>query len=280
MSSPSSSRPRQPRDRRRAGVAVRLLDRDQALLRALARFRLARTGDLTRLFFHGVRPDTAAVRLRRLFDAGYLDVVASELHQPNHYRLGARGRSWIQQAGLVAGRAPVGGQAHHLAIVALWTELAWLSGRSVGFRLALFRPDWELRELGRRGRELVVPDALAELVPTGAGLPEVVLRLALEVDLGTESIRTLARKIDGYRVVLGDEEGLFGWTDVTLVLVAGQLTAGRRQSLEHLLEQRSPVAWEIWPLGDPLMPLLQPLFRRDSHLPLQPPLAVRGGARG
>lgn len=276
MNRPSAPRSRQPRDHRRAGVSVRLGERDQALLRALARFRLARTRDLTRLFFAGIRADTAAVRLRRLFDAGYLDVTTAELHQPNSYQLGPRGRLFAEQVGLTPGRAPAGGQAHHLAIVGLWTELAWLSGRQVGIRLALFRPDWELRELGRRGRDLVVPDALAELSLTASEASGEPLRLALEVDLGTESIRTLRQKIDSYRVILDDDEGLFGWTDVTLVLVADGLTAGRRVSLERLLEERSPVAWEIWPLDEPLLPLLQSLLGRDANLPLQPPLAVRG----
>jgi hypothetical protein len=69
MSSPPR---RQLRHRRRRGVAVVLTERDEEVLNALARFRLARTSDLMAYAFAGVRRDTAAVRLRRLFDARYL----------------------------------------------------------------------------------------------------------------------------------------------------------------------------------------------------------------
>jgi hypothetical protein len=69
MSDPTS---RQPRHRRRRGVAVQLTERDETVLHALARFRLARTSDLCGYAFAGVRKDTVAVRLRRLFDSSRL----------------------------------------------------------------------------------------------------------------------------------------------------------------------------------------------------------------
>ena len=65
---------RQPRAQRRKGTEVCLTERDHDLLQALARFRAARTSDLIRLCFGNVRKDTAAARLRRLFDSGYLAV--------------------------------------------------------------------------------------------------------------------------------------------------------------------------------------------------------------
>src|SRR5207244_3747196 len=70
-----------PRDRRRAGVRVVLGQRDEAMLRALARFRIARTDDLTSLFFRDVRRDTAAARLRRLHDAGLLEARSGGLNE-------------------------------------------------------------------------------------------------------------------------------------------------------------------------------------------------------
>jgi hypothetical protein len=100
------------------------------------------------------------------------------------------------------------------------------------------------------------------------------------VDLGTESIRTLTRKLDGYRAILAEDEGLFGWTALTLVLVADRLTPGRRQSLERLLEQRCPVDWVLWSLESPIAPLVWSLLGRYENLPLPTPLAARGGAQG
>lgn len=269
---------RQSRVVRRTGVTARLGDRDRALLAALARFRLARTRDLTRLYFDGVRADTAAARLRRLFDAGFLEVTAAELHRPNCYRLGPRGRVWAESIGLSVGRVPSGEAAHHLAIVGLWTELASLGRKGEAIRLTLFRPDWEIRGLADRA-DLVVPDALAELVG-GSGDGTATIHLALEVDLGTESIRTLRRKLDAYSAVLASDEGLFGWSDITLVVVADAPTPSRRQALEQLLESRCPVDWMLWPLGTALATLLEQPMAEPASLPLQPPLAVRGGTRG
>jgi len=263
--------PRQPRSQRRNGIRLDLTERDRALLGALARFRLAPTSGLTRLFFAGVRPDTAAVRLRRLFDAGYLDVTSAELHRPNYYRLGPKGRQWADQLGVAAGRAPAGGQAHHLAIVRIWTEFALLARGGQEFRLSLFRPDWELREVADR-RELVVPDALAELLPGASEHPGGPIRLALEVDLGTESIRTLSRKVDSYRAVLSEGDGLFGWPAVTLILLADGLTIGRRRALEELLERRCPVDWHVWPIGDPFLGLLRQLLPNSLASPYRLPL--------
>ncbi|MDM7914509.1 MAG: hypothetical protein QUU85_04475, partial [Candidatus Eisenbacteria bacterium] len=67
---------RQPRDRRRAGCTARLTERDRAVLLAVNRLRLAWTGDVLAFAFGLVRRDTALRRLRRLYDAGYLDVIA------------------------------------------------------------------------------------------------------------------------------------------------------------------------------------------------------------
>ncbi len=121
---------RQPRDRRRSGVRVRLSERDQVVLDALARFRLARTSDLVCFAFPNTRRDTVACRLRRLFDAGFLDVRSGDRSEENRYVLGPAGRAWVQAHGGQPLRAPRGGVAHHLSIVRAWVDLAIVADRN------------------------------------------------------------------------------------------------------------------------------------------------------
>src|SRR5688500_10536871 len=133
------------RDGRRAGVRAVLGPRDEALVRALARLRLARTADLLRLFFPGVRPDTAARRLRRLHDAGFLGVRSCGLNEQNIYQLGPHGADWVEARGVAAGKPPVPPATHHLSTVRLWTQLAVALKKDTRLRLSRFEPDWELR---------------------------------------------------------------------------------------------------------------------------------------
>jgi hypothetical protein len=86
---------RVPRDCRRTGTKVVLTERDQALLCAVGRFRLVTSADLAVLFFPGRHRDVCADRLRRLFDAGFLEVRAAERAVQNQYSLGPAGRKWI-----------------------------------------------------------------------------------------------------------------------------------------------------------------------------------------
>ena len=95
---------RQSRDHRRRGVKVRLTERDALLLEALVRFRLARTSDLARIAFPDVRPTTAGLRLRRLFDAGYVEVRSGDRSEENVYTLGRYGHRWAEQQNLAVGR--------------------------------------------------------------------------------------------------------------------------------------------------------------------------------
>ena len=127
---------RQPRDRRRAGVSVCLSERDRGVLAAVARFRLVRTGDLVRLFFRGVRADTAAVRLRRLYDASYLTVYCSDRSQQSIYALGPEGRRWVaaqvEEARARGAKIPplrhAGGEPfdwRSTTVAELWATSAW-----------------------------------------------------------------------------------------------------------------------------------------------------------
>ncbi len=126
---------RQPRQRRRRGVSVRLQPRDVEMLTALARLRIARTAEIAALCFPGVRKDTVAARLRVLFDAGYLEVTAADRTSPNVYSLGPRGRDLVREAGEQVLPVPRGGLAHHLGIVQTWVGLA--AARAEGLALEL-----------------------------------------------------------------------------------------------------------------------------------------------
>lgn len=231
---------RQARTKRRGDVRVELSERDRALLRALARFRLVRTSDLVALVFGNVRRDTAAARLRRLFDAGYLDVRAHDRAEENLYSLGRAGRQFIEADGVEQGRVPRGEVSHHLAVVSVWVEIAKAAEASPELRLDLFRPDWEIRErLGER-RSSVVPDALVKVTLTGP--IEQGVRFALEVDRGTEPISVLRRKLDAYEGLREGPGGLFGWKDFGMVVVTQGVATGRRQAIHRLMDE----AWGSW----------------------------------
>src|SRR5206468_1649539 len=125
--------------RRRKGVRVQLTERDRDVLLALARFRLARTSQLYRYAFANIRQDTAAARLRRLFDSRHVAVVRSSPLAENVYRLGPVGREVVRAQGVRVGAAPRGAIEHHLGIVESWTRLA----AEPDVELARCLPDWE-----------------------------------------------------------------------------------------------------------------------------------------
>lgn len=231
---------RQPRDKRRAGVKIRLTTRDESLVRAVARFRIADTASLIRVCFEGIRRDTAVRRLRLLYDAGWLDLKVPGRDRENLYLLGPGGRRWIEGKGGAAAGPPRGSIEHHLGIVRAWATIA--SHGIPGLEVARTYPDWELREkLGAAGSELV-PDLFVTFRAEGPSVP-----LAVEVDLGTESLRTLTDKVRRYAQLRGDPSGLFGARDFALGFALGDGHRGRH--IRALLDQE----WRGWSLvwGDP-----------------------------
>ncbi len=219
------------RERRRTGVRVVLGQRDEALLRALARFRIARTDDLTGLFFRGVRRDTASTRLRKLHDAGLIEARSGGLNEPNVYQLGPEGRSWAEDRTLAVGLPPAAPAIHHLAIVRLWSKLAAVLAADDTFRLRRFEADWELRARLAGSGAPIVPDAAIEIVSrTPRSHPDV--RIALEVDLTTERPGVLRRKLEAY-----DVSRCFDGSDpLTLVIVLFGAGESRVASVGSLIE--------------------------------------------
>lgn len=233
---------RQARTARRAGVRIEIQERDEDILVALARFRIARTSDLALYAFPDVRRDTAAVRLRRLFDAGYLDLQVRDRFEENVYALGARGRRWVREHGLPTGRQPKA-QAHHLAVVRAWIELAEALATD-GIPILRTDPDWELRYRLRGAH--AVPDLLVELENR---------TLLVEVDRGTEPMSVLKSKLTAYRA-----DAVAGlWQRTALVLALESPTEKRIRAIEALLQEHAFTATEL------------------MTFPLTTPLAARGG---
>lgn len=223
---------RQPRDVRRRGREARLSPRDEALLRALARFRIARTSDLADLVFGGTRRDTAARRLRSLYDARYLDVIAGDRAAENVYTLGDRGREWARSHDVAVGRRPRE-TAHHLAVVRVWVSLALAVHECPDLRLHLVRPDWELR-----GHALtVVPDAMVELRVSWGRQVDQLFRICVEVDRGTEPLATIREKLRGYVLSSLRPDGLLGWEGFGLLLVLDGRGVARAAQVAAALEE-------------------------------------------
>ena len=258
---------RQLRHRRRRGVAVQLTDRDVAVLHALARFRLARTSDLVNYAFAGVRRDTAAVRLRRLFDGRFLAVLPPEQGKENVYRLGPAGKAVLAEDGVVAGGVPRGGLEHHLAIVATWVAVAGIEE----FELARALPDWEIREQFRTTELHVVPD-LFLLVRAGERQHAV----AVEVDRGTESLAVLNRKVEAYRSLWGQAPGLFGYDRFGIAVVCH--APSRRAPLAAELKKAWVVPHAIWLGSDNPSLALHKLFS-DMNTPLGDTPYLKGCAQ-
>lgn len=255
---------RQLRHRRRRGVAVELTERDEVVLHALARFRIARTSDLVAYAFAGIRRDTAAVRLRRLFDGRFLAVLPPEQGKENVYRLGPAGRAFLAEAGVVTGRVPRGGLEHHLAIVSTWVAVAGLAG----FELERALPDWELRGLFAASELQLVPD-LFLLVRVG----ELLYAVAIEVDRGTESLSVLNRKFEVYRSLWMRAPGLFGHQRFGVALVCH--SPARRVQLGSAIKKVWVVPHVLWMYSEGPKTALRQLFDE-----LQPPLEATPCPKG
>ena len=264
---------RQPRNQRRAGVTVKLTERDEMLLKMLGRFRAARSSDLSAIVFRDIRRDTAAQRLRRLFDAGYLDVRVGDRAEENVYSLGPVGRRWNEECGRSCGRVPRD-RGHHLAIVQSWVALAVAVHDMAGYSLELFRPEWELSK-GRRHHLPVVPDAMVQLRCDDCRPGPGSIRLCLEVDRGTESRRTLAAKMSAYEQTRSSGVGLFGWTDYGLAFALWTSGSKRRTAISELLERQWNGWWLVWDLEEGPREAL-------SNLPLapEPPLSASPYRKG
>jgi hypothetical protein len=229
------------RDQRGSTGRVVPTNRDRRLLRVMARFRAARTADLRRAVFPGLHRDTAGERLRKLFDAGFLEVQVADRSEENVYSLGPKGRTWLRTQGFEPGRAPTGNRSHHLAIVNVWALIAESARWVPGARLDRVRPDWELRE--QLPGLYPIPDLLVVL-RRDERAPAIVL--AVEVDFGTESVGVLRAKMEQYEAARLDPDGFLGKAEFCLAVVAPGLGRGRSQSIRSLLQRVCSGRGFVW----------------------------------
>jgi Replication-relaxation len=154
--------------------------------------------------------------------------------------LGPKGCGFVRGEGEAGPRVPRGSLDHHLSIVETWVSLATLELPGVGLQLA--RADWELRtEFG--GALPIVPDLFAVLdAPAGP------VALAVEVDLGTESLKVLRAKLATYAWLTLSREGLFGWPEFAVCIALRQ--RGRIPFMRELLADSWSERSFLWCLED------------------------------
>lgn len=183
--------------RRRGDVALHkgyvVTARDEEILHAIGRMKLAQTRQLTALFF-GDR-SVAARRLRKLAALRLVQAFAPRLQGDNLYALTERGRERLIDAGVpaedlhAARRVTEADPRHLVAINNVRVALVQMTRDVLGVRLDLFRADWDLRRVAGLALPEYVPDALVKFT-TATGEA----RIALEVDLMTETAAQFRRK--------------------------------------------------------------------------------------
>jgi hypothetical protein len=247
---------RQKRDVRRAGVKIKPTPRDVALLRALGKFRIAKTHHLGQLFFFGRNRDVVASRLRRLFDAGFLETKVLERAGENIYWLGPKGRDVVRASGLIPQSPPRAGWHHHLAVVEAWSATASDAHRGKELSLRRFVPEWQVREENLVPGHPVVPDGLVELRLSGGDVPRA-LHLALEVDAGTESLPVLRRKFQAYEDLHLAGIPALGWPSFVVLVALIPSAKKRAAAITELLGPAPSSFARVWTIGDELLPILR-----------------------
>ncbi len=216
---PAPPRKRASRKVRVRDRGVRLRNRDVDVLFALARMRLLSTSQLTQLFF-GAK-GTCQKRLRKLFDAGLVRAITTDLAKENRYTLTPLGQSFLEDA-IPDAHLPQyrirlhpdrRGLLHHDLLIDIWIAVA-LGAEKHQVELLRFEPDWDLRAKDPHAE--LVPDALVEL---SQGIRR--WHLAIEADAGTEAPGVIVgRKLEKYARHRKDGLSLFGMSRPLVLLVA------------------------------------------------------------
>jgi hypothetical protein len=192
--------------RRPAPLSV-LSERDEAVLREVARLRFATAGQLTRLHFRAGtmlgRQRRAQAVLRRLTDDGYLDRLPRRIGGPGSgsarfvYQLGYRGQRAVRPSSRARTPSLTGWTftCHCLAVAELVVELHEAEAMKVitGLQVVL-EPDVCRRYMGRHGQpRRLCPDLGVDLMVNGRRLIWFV-----EVDRSTESLKQITGKAQAY----------------------------------------------------------------------------------
>jgi hypothetical protein len=240
-------------------VEEQLGERDQEIVQALARVRVATVRHLQRLFFAGPSPLSSSRRCQRTLERLTAWRVLARLDRRiGGTRAGSAGFVYTLDAlgQRVAGRAgPAGGSRprrpwtpsfpflkHALAVSELYVSLVEVA-RMSSFEIEAFDTEpacW--RAFTGSGGELVFlkPDAYVRL-----GTPEFAEHAFVEVDCGTESGVALARKFYRYRLywASGREQRRHGVFPRVLWLVE---TQKRYEQLLDVVGRQPAEAWRLF----------------------------------
>lgn len=212
---------------------LRTTDRDLWILEALAKMRFLTTSQLAVLFFEGSRWSTNK-RLRKLLDAGLLNVSVRSLSEENIYSITKRGLNTVEENNITlmySIKTPRGldeNLNHLLAINDVRTSLA-LSLPETHGDIVWWRSDWDLRS---HGCERIIPDAL--FLIKWHGLKDI--PYALEVDNNTKSAKNFLKKILAYASFQARGLSIYGVSEpIVLVACAHPKWMERyRMSVKHL----------------------------------------------
>ena len=195
---------------------LRITERDLWTLEALTKMRFTTTSQLATLFFKRSRW-SANKRLRKLLDAGFVNVWVKSLSEENIYSIARKGLGAIEGRSKASPKRkiPYGldeNLEHLLAINDVRTSLA-VNLPQANAEIVWWRSDWELRS---HGRERIIPDGL--FLIRWHGIRE--HAYALEVDNNTRSARNFLKKILAYVSSRSLNKTIYGIADPT-ILVAG-----------------------------------------------------------
>jgi hypothetical protein len=197
-------------------------------------------------------------RLRRLYDASYLDAHVIDRASENIYSVGRLGKAWLETHDGHVGALPRRPWHHHLGIVQFWAAIATATHVISGVRLTSFQPEWVLRGREDGVDDAVVPDALVELIGhADRSLGPV--RLAVEVDRGTEGLVVLRRKIRLYSS-LTKRNGMLSQGKFSLVILLQDDGVRREAAIRELLAAEWSSGSHVWTESTDLSAELHELF--------------------
>jgi hypothetical protein len=226
------------RSHRTSSGPVVITDRDVELLTLVGLCRYISTDQAAREFFPSV--DRCRRRLRQLYDGdgGYIAVTVASSTKPNLVSLARPGLAEVARRTpsladriQLAGTIRLAGVDHHLALVD-----ARLFSVHLGARRGTPMTRWcgagghLAGELGLPAYHLE-PDGIAEFAVPGGSV-----FVAIEVDLGTESLDVLRSKFERYQCLAAD-----GPVDALWLVASGG--ERRQQSISDLAERAGLGDW-------------------------------------
>ena len=229
---------RAPRAQRGTSPTLSLQPRDIEVLVLVSLMRWVTAEQIDRdLSFSSLNYCTK--RLRRLFEAGLLDVAVRDAFKPNLYQLGEGGlATLVVRAPEIAGRVRLHGPIdpgrvdHHLGLVDTRLYAAAL-GQARGHRLLQWAEQGEALEndLGLAAFG-ISPDALAIFDTPGR-----TTAIAVQVDIGAASEALVAHRLRQYRALASQSRA------VDALWIVGLAGRARVAAVQRLAEQAGLGAW-------------------------------------